>query len=628
MYRVLRHLSSLFIVLSMVTSQESDDYCIEYIQQSSATNAKSCSCDAIEKSCFCTLDDHDAILDPCTAAAVLEDITLGKGRNSSLASRQVVPDTGNKLDLTSFHPLLGVISDQLEPISHIGRLPSTPTEIRTKFMAYRTSGRGQYDLKYSDSSEIMKLKTDISKMAAGVKLQKVYIVVHGFHEKIEGSYEYDTLKTRLAQQNPLIRDKPNSLIVMVDWSHGAKPKKGQGVIYTQAAINAVVVGRELAVICKQLVTNGLVNPVDFHLIGFGLGAQVIHFAARWFSTIHVNENVDSLLNLQEAVREDGFPSRPRIIGQSVIKLGRLTGLDPTARHFQGFIDQQGVIPYINRYDAVFVDIVHTSSVKMNGKFKDMIRGRFGMSTPVGHVDFYVNGGRKQPGCGKLAVTCNHKKALNYFISSLTTDPETKDYLLGVARENYVTHYTNIFNPSDVRGLVPSAVAVLGIEAESTIGWGVFYMFLITTSNFEVKDIRELIPAKYDGLLYETNELENGGVPDPGSVFKRYPIHNLTEIETRSMDFTTDTAACGQFRQSGNNTGRVQNGHQPYAGQFPWVVCILKYQDEFSGYGTMCTGTILTDEFIVTAGHCFWRREDGVIMPKGAGLLDLPFIWNK
>lgn len=38
-------------------------------------------------------------------------------------------------------------------------------------------------------------------------------------------------------------------------------------------------------------------------------------------------------------------------------------------------------------DADFVDIIHT-----NG-------GTASFTEPMGHVDFYVNGGEKQPGCG-------------------------------------------------------------------------------------------------------------------------------------------------------------------------------------------------------------------------------------
>ena len=42
-------------------------------------------------------------------------------------------------------------------------------------------------------------------------------------------------------------------------------------------------------------------------------------------------------------------------------------------------------------DAEFVDIMHTNG----GNYSE---GEIAFDQPMGHVDFYVNGGEKQPGC--------------------------------------------------------------------------------------------------------------------------------------------------------------------------------------------------------------------------------------
>ena len=42
-------------------------------------------------------------------------------------------------------------------------------------------------------------------------------------------------------------------------------------------------------------------------------------------------------------------------------------------------------------DAEFVDIVHTNGGSISS-------GAVAFDEPMGHVDFYVNGGHKQPGC--------------------------------------------------------------------------------------------------------------------------------------------------------------------------------------------------------------------------------------
>lgn len=46
---------------------------------------------------------------------------------------------------------------------------------------------------------------------------------------------------------------------------------------------------------------------------------------------------------------------------------------------------------LDETDGEFVDIMHT-----NGGL--LVAGNVAFNEPVGHVDFYVNGGHKQPGC--------------------------------------------------------------------------------------------------------------------------------------------------------------------------------------------------------------------------------------
>ena len=49
-------------------------------------------------------------------------------------------------------------------------------------------------------------------------------------------------------------------------------------------------------------------------------------------------------------------------------------------------------------DTLFLDVVHT-----NGG--DIADGNFGIYEPLGHVDFYVNGAVKQPGCDGVGPYC-------------------------------------------------------------------------------------------------------------------------------------------------------------------------------------------------------------------------------
>lgn len=67
------------------------------------------------------------------------------------------------------------------------------------------------------------------------------------------------------------------------------------------------------------------------------------------------------------------------------KLGRITGLDPA---WPGFYPAVSDSP-LTKYDADFVDVIHTDSFFVGAIHK------------VGHVDFYPNGAKVQPGCPGL-----------------------------------------------------------------------------------------------------------------------------------------------------------------------------------------------------------------------------------
>lgn len=67
---------------------------------------------------------------------------------------------------------------------------------------------------------------------------------------------------------------------------------------------------------------------------------------------------------------------------------RISGLDPA---FPGYYPPILGTQHINRNDATFVDIIHTNA------------GTAGSPKATGTVDFWVDGGRKQPGCGPLSL---------------------------------------------------------------------------------------------------------------------------------------------------------------------------------------------------------------------------------
>ncbi|CAG9796748.1 unnamed protein product [Diatraea saccharalis] len=159
----------------------------------------------------------------------------------------------------------------------------------------------------------------------------------------------------------------NSLLDAEDCNVIAVDYRDIGSALYVVAVNGVPsVGESLGTFLDWLLkeTGGDWNNV--HLLGYSLGAHVIGNAARIV---------------------DGRPAR-------------LTGFDPAGPLWH---------MHPNRLDssnAQYVEAIHT-----NG-------GVMGILSPVGHVDFYPNGGVIQPGC--FSNNCFHDRSYQFFAASINT----------------------------------------------------------------------------------------------------------------------------------------------------------------------------------------------------------------
>lgn len=164
-------------------------------------------------------------------------------------------------------------------------------------------------------------------------------------------------------------------IIKVSW---ADSNRG---LYHSAAFNSRIVGRQLTLFLYYLDQMYGIDLGRFHLVGHSLGAHIAGFV--------------------------GADNEGRI--------ARITGLDPAGPIFAEFDHSLR----LDSTDAEFVDIVHTNGGSLT-------RGALGISTPLGHVDYYPNGGAVQPGCYTAAalvdpverVACNHRRSYRYFIEIL------------------------------------------------------------------------------------------------------------------------------------------------------------------------------------------------------------------
>ncbi|GFU39331.1 pancreatic triacylglycerol lipase [Nephila pilipes] len=171
-------------------------------------------------------------------------------------------------------------------------------------------------------------------------------------------------------------------IIVVDWSGGNKPP------YYQATSNTRVVAAEMAIVAQALEKHFGVRRENMHVIGHSLGSHIAGY-----------------------------------VGARLKTLGRITGCDPAEPYFQNMPTSVRLDPT----DADFVDVIHSDAT-------DILFIGFGMSHSVGHVDFFPNNGRNQPGCKtdkfKSFITeglneglrrfgaCNHQRSLDFMIHTI------------------------------------------------------------------------------------------------------------------------------------------------------------------------------------------------------------------
>lgn len=176
----------------------------------------------------------------------------------------------------------------------------------------------------------------------------------------------------------LLENDQSATVVIVDWHHGSRQA------YSQAVANIRLVGSILAHVVNTLYEElNLKNLDKVHLIGHSLGAHLSGYAGDILQ------------------RDFG------------LKVGRITGLDPAGPFF---LDVNRNVR-LDDTDAKYVDVIHSD-------VHQLIDLGFGMQMPIGHIDFYPNGGFNNPGCATTNLTdpriiyCNHMKSIDFFIDSI------------------------------------------------------------------------------------------------------------------------------------------------------------------------------------------------------------------
>ncbi|XP_013194733.2 pancreatic triacylglycerol lipase [Amyelois transitella] len=150
-------------------------------------------------------------------------------------------------------------------------------------------------------------------------------------------------------------------VFVVDWTAAS-----DSINYPVVLSNAVESGRAIGHFINWLNEATGSSPVQYHIVGHGLGGHQAGIAAR------------------------------TVVGD----VAYVTGLDPS---------MVGWINHSDRFspnDGSYTEVIHTNC-GVNGYISDLAQ-----------VDFYPNGGESMPGCDSHA--CDHARSYFYFAESITT----------------------------------------------------------------------------------------------------------------------------------------------------------------------------------------------------------------
>ena len=217
-------------------------------------------------------------------------------------------------------------------------------------------------------------------------------MTHGFSSKVTGgktAFVNAWMQAYYTEVNVILINWPDLAFIgqIADWD---------SVAYDSAARNAIDVGEYLGHCLAALTSQANIPGSSFHLAGHSLGAHLVGKAGRTYK---------------------------EITGEPV---ARVTGCDPAGPRFVDgpILD---AIPELhenrlNPESAAFVDVIHTDAALEPGAV--WIIPRLGDLHPLGHMDFYPDGGSSQPGCGLFGPDylpgdiCSHKRSYFYLLHSI------------------------------------------------------------------------------------------------------------------------------------------------------------------------------------------------------------------
>ncbi|XP_057620949.1 phospholipase A1 member A isoform X3 [Chionomys nivalis] len=253
------------------------------------------------------------------------------------------------------------------------------TNLKVQFLLFSSSDPSCGQL-VEESSDIQNSKFNVS---LGTKL-----IIHGFR----------ALGTKPSWIDKFIRTllrATDANVIAVDWVYGSTGN------YLFAVENVVKLSLEISRFLSKLLHVGrnqglwFLEPQESHC-----GSSGTHCS---FQELGVSESSIHIIGVSLGAHVGGMVGH-FYKGQ----LGRITGLDPAGPEYT----RASLEERLDAGDARFVEAIHTDTDYL------------GIRIPVGHVDYFVNGGQDQPGCptffhaGYSYLICDHMRAVHLYISAL------------------------------------------------------------------------------------------------------------------------------------------------------------------------------------------------------------------
>ncbi|KAI3381134.1 hypothetical protein SNEBB_007546 [Seison nebaliae] len=226
---------------------------------------------------------------------------------------------------------------------------------------------------YDKSNNLNELSGEDFKNGRPERTMRTFIIIHGFQDQATDIGWATKMKDALRQRIK------NSNYILIDWSKGA-----QTYNYYDAADRTKSVGTAIGELLidrqnAETINSGNDFIKTIHCIGHSLGAHICGFISKEIKKISSGK----------------------------YKFRRITGLDPAGPSFK---DQNGM-DRLSSTDAGLVDTLMSTT-------------SFGISLPIGHLNFYLNNLATQPGCwldkryAEKLLGCGHKFAVNFFIDTI------------------------------------------------------------------------------------------------------------------------------------------------------------------------------------------------------------------